>query len=121
MDFHQVIAKDAFDKAYQSASAEFAVKAMILKHSPANIDNLTEYIDAGRKFIAVCLSGHDLLLTTQLRMWFRRNLVLNSSRGSANLKFKHICRAELMSLDKHLKVVFSYYGDNITPLLPQVK
>ncbi|MCF6439763.1 hypothetical protein L1077_10000 [Pseudoalteromonas luteoviolacea] len=121
MDFHQVIAKDAYEQAYQSASAEFAVKAMILKHSPANIDNLTDYIEAGHKFISVCLSGHDPLHTAQLRMWFRRNLVLNSSRGSANLKFKHICRAELQRLDKHLKVVFSYYGSNIIPLLPQVK
>ncbi|MBQ4837259.1 hypothetical protein [Pseudoalteromonas luteoviolacea] len=121
MNYQQLIAKDAFEKAYQNASAEFAVKAMILKHNPANIDNLAAYIDAGRKFVEVCLKGGDPLHVTHLKMWIRRNLVLNYGRGAANLSFQNMCLAELIYLDKQLKTVFAYYGNNITPLLPQVR
>ncbi|KZN44955.1 hypothetical protein [Pseudoalteromonas luteoviolacea] len=113
-------AKDAHMRAYQDANAELAVRSMVLKHSPTNIDNLAAYIRSAKKLIDICLKDEDRLLVINLRLWVRRNLVLNHRRGSANLRFQAMCEKELNLIDKNLVQVFTPFGRNIVPLLRQV-
>ncbi|WP_235406082.1 hypothetical protein [Pseudoalteromonas sp. SMS1] len=113
-------AKDAQLRAFQDANAEFAVHAMILKHSPANIENLAAYIRSAKKLIDICLRDEDRLLAINLRLWVRRNLVLNHGRGSANKRFQTMCEKELTLIDRHLVKVFKPFGRNIVPLLRKV-
>ncbi|KZN40931.1 hypothetical protein [Pseudoalteromonas luteoviolacea] len=113
-------AKDAHKRAYQDANAEFAVHAMVLRHSPASVDNLAAYIRAAKKLMDICINDEDRLLIINLKLWFRRNLVLNHGRGSANLSFQAMCERELNVLDKYLVQVFVPFGSNIVPLLKKV-